>query len=302
MSQLITTGSEPSLLRPGLAAVFMDLNLYPLECYEFNKKFTSDKAVEFMTEMKSTGTAAFKAEGSPIATSGMNQMFVTQATMRTVAQQFKITQEALQDNLYKDQFPKGALSIRNALMNFKNVQGTSMINNGFNTLSPIYDQQPLFSTAHVISGGTVANTFAISTGLNETSLEDAIIGIQLFLNAAGEKIGYHAEKLIIPPQLQFTAERILGSKYRTGTANNDINAIYSMGMIPKGYAVNHFINDPTQWTLITDCPQGFKYFERQAVMTDVVTDADTNNLTCKAWERYAFTNDNFRSCWGSRSI
>lgn len=302
MSKLITTGSELSLLRPGLKAVITDMHLYPLQCFEFNKKQMSDKAVEFSTEMKSLGLASFKPEGAPIATDGMQQMFTNQAVNRTVAVQFKITQEALADNLYKEQFPRGALALRNSLMQFKNIQGVSFLNNGYNSSHPIYDGVSLFSPAHPLAGGTSANTFAISTGLNETSLEDALIGIQLFLNAAGLKISVKAEKLIIPPQLQFTAERLLGSKYRTGTANNDINAIYATGMLPKGYAVNQFLSDPTQWTIITDCDEGFIYYERQAVMTDVVTDPETNNLTCKAWERYSFTNNNWRSCFGSRAI
>lgn len=302
MSNLVNTGSIPSLLRPGLIAVVMDMDTYPLECFEFNKKIKSDKAVEISAEMYSAGNAAFKEEGGPISSTGMGQLFQNSVRNRTIGTSVTFTNEMLADNLYPETFPRSTVGMRNSMFQFKNILGASSINNGFNTSNPIYDGQPLFSTGHLLQSGTSSNTFSIPVGLNETSLEDSLIGISLFLSASGMKISYHAEKMIVPPQLQFTAERLLGSKYRTGTANNDINAIYATQMLPKGYAVNHFINDPTQWTLVTNCETGYTYYDRQGIMTDVVTDPSTNNLTCKIWERYSFTNLNWRSTWGSRAI
>ena len=295
----INTGAIANLLRPGLAAVFGDYPMYPSQWTEIFEKNTSDKAVEIEVEVKLLGLAAIKAEGAATEYENMGQRYITNYVHRYVSTGFIITRQAQKDNLYQSRFPMQAKALKNSMMQTKEVLGASILNNGFSSSFPIGDGQPLFSTAHPIDGSTYANTFTVQADLNETSLQDAIIGIQIFRDQAGLKVMTKPTKLIVPPQLQFTADRLLGSVYRTGTANNDISAIYNMSAVPQGYRVNQFLTDTNGWFLLTDAPNGFKYYEREALETDTWPDFDTGSVKAKALERYSFGASNARAAWGS---
>jgi hypothetical protein len=294
MSLPINTASIPSLLRPGLATVFADYNVWPEQWMEIFSKHKSDKQVEYDVEMQLLPNAFFKPEGTTITYAGMAQGYQTPYKNITVGIGYIITHEAMMDNLYKAQFPMGTRAMRDSLSQFKNIQGANILNNAFSSSYLGADGVALASTAHPIANGTVANTFTIPTALNETSLENALTGIRLFRALSGLKVMLKPEKLIVPPQLEWTATRLLDSKFRTGTANNDINAIYNNKSIPDGYVINDFLTSPINWFVKTDEANGFKYFEREAVITDVMTDADTNNLKVRAFERYCFNWSNFR--------
>jgi phage major head subunit gpT-like protein len=214
----------------------------------------------------------------------------------------QITANTIRDNLYKDEWPRASESGKDSMRQAKNIQGASVLNNAFSTLYPVSDGQPLCSTAHPVSGQTSINTFAVPTQLNETSLQDALIGIQLFLNASALRIALNAEKLIVPPQLQFTANVLLESKFRTSTANNDISAIYNLSSVPMGYRVNQFLSNPNAWFLLTDESNGFKYYERDPLTIDMFTDTTTRNLNVTFVERYSFGVSNWRAVYGSQGV
>lgn len=296
----INVAQIQNLLRPGLAAVFGDYPQYPAEWSEIFERHTSDKAVEIEVEVKLLGLASIKQEGASVAYGDMGQRYVTNYVHRYAAIGFIITRQAMKDNLYQSRFPLQAKALKNSLAQTKEILGASVLNNGFDTNYPIGDGKPVFSTAHPIDGGTVANTFTVQADLNETSLQDAIVSISKFKDAAGLRIMTKPTKLIVPTELQFTAERLLKSEFRVGTANNDINAMYSIGSVPQGYRINHFLTDTNAWFLLTDAPNGFKYYEREAIETDVYTDFDTDNLKAKAIERYSFGVSNFRAGFGSQ--
>jgi hypothetical protein len=296
----INTTAIRDLLRPGLAAVFGDYPMYPGQWSEIFEKHTSDKAVEIEVEVKLLGLAQIKAEGASTAYGEMGQRFVTNYVNRYTSIGFIITRQAIKDNLYQSSFPLQAKALRQSMEQTKEVLGASVLNNGFSANFPIGDGQPLFSTAHPIENGTVANTFTVQADLNETSLQDAIVGVQRFRDAAGLRIMTKPTKLIVPAELQWTATRLLQSQFRVDTANNDINAIYNNSAVPQGYRVNMFLTDTNSWYLQTDAPNGFKYYEREALETDVYTDFDTDNLKAKAIERFSFGCSNFRGGWGSQ--
>ena len=184
----------------------------------------------------------------------------------------------------------------------KNVEGAALFNNGFNGNYSVSDGQPLFSIAHPVTGNTSANTFAQPAALQETSLEDALIGVQKFLNAAGLRMALEVEKLSVPPELQYTAERLLGSRFRTNTANNDISAVYNLQSVRQGFAVNQFLTTTTFWNLITSEPNGNKYFERDPLRIRMFTDPSTFILNVAAMERYSFGNSNWRADFGSQGV
>lgn len=295
----INTTAIKDLLRPGLAAIFGDYSMYPAQWSEIFERHTSDKAYEIEVEIKLLGLAAIKAEGAPTTYDNMGQRYITNYVHRYVSIGFIITRQAIKDNLYQSKFPMQGKALKDSMNQTKEVLGASVLNNGFDSNFPIGDGQPLFSTAHPIDNGTVANTFSVQADLNETSLQDAIVAVQRFKNAAGLRVMTKQQKLIVPTPLQWTAERLLKSEFRTATANNDVNALFTTSAVPKGYRVNQFLTDDDAWFLLTDAPNGFKYYEREALETDVYTDFDTDNLKAKALERYSFGCTDFRAAFGS---
>ena len=300
---MINIAQIQSLLRPGLSSVFGSYAQYPSQWSEIFDVYESDKAVEIEVEMKFTGLAQIRPEGSPTAMDSMGQRIITNYNHKYIGLGFQITRQALMDNLYKTKFPMMAKSLRDSMAQTKNILGASVLNNGFDAQFPIGDGQPLFSTAHPIDGGTFANTPAVAADLNEASLEAAIIAIQQFRNQAGLIVQTKPKKLIIGPQNQFVAERLLASAFRTGTANNDISAIYNISAIPEGYRVNQFIQQQgtvNPWFVLTDADDGFKHFIREPIDTDIYCDFATDNLMAKAIERYSFGVSNPRAAYGSK--
>jgi hypothetical protein len=277
---------------------------YPALWSEIFEVYESDKANEIEVEMKMLGLAQIRAEGAATAFDTMGQRILTNYVHQYVSLGFIITRQAQEDNLYKSYFPMGARALKDSLDQTKEVLGASILNNGFNSAFPVGDGQALFSTAHPIDTGTYANTPTVNSDLNEASLEQAIIGIQQFRDQAGLIVKVQPRKMIVGPQNQFVAERLLGSAFRTNTPNNDISAVYNMTAVPEGYRVNQFvtqINSPAvnTWFLMTDAAQGFKHYVRIKPETDVYTDFSTDNLECKAVERYSFGVTNPRAAWGN---
>lgn len=214
----------------------------------------------------------------------------------------QITANTIRDNLYKDEWPRATESGKDSMRQAKNIEGASILNNSFSNLYPVSDGQSLFSTAHPVQGNVSSNSFSLPTQLNESSLQDALIGIQKFLSASGLRVALNSEKLIVPPELQFTANVLLESKMRTSTANNDISAIYNLSSVPMGYRVNQFLSNPTAFYLLTDVSNGFKHFNRDPLTIDMFTDSGTRNLSVSFVERYSFGVSDWRAAYGSQGV
>jgi hypothetical protein len=280
-------------------AVFFNLNVYPDLWKEVYTQHKAERAVEYDIELQGLGLASEKPEGAPVSMSQMNELYKTHYITTTYGIGFQITREAIEDNVYKQQFPQQALNLRSSLSTVKNVNGAYLFNNAFNANSIGADGQPLCSTQHPTAAGFVANTFNVNVGLNESSLEDAITGIKGFTNAAGLKINTSPVKLIVPQAAAFKASRLLNSAYTPDSGNNAINAIVHDKWIPGGIHVNQFILNPNLWGVLTDEIQGFKYYSRTPIDIDFITDIGIDAVTVRAVERYAMGYTNFRCFWGS---
>ena len=186
-----------------------------------------------------------------------------------------------------------------SMANTKQVKAANVLNNAFNTNYPGGDGKELLATNHPTIAGTFSNELATSADLNETSLEQSLIDIAAFTDERGLKVAARGMKLIIPSELQFTAERLMKSSGRVGTADNDVNAVVSMGMIPQGYVVNHYLTDTDAFFIKTDVPNGLKMFVRSPIKTSMEGDFDTGNVRYKARERYSFGFSDFRGIFGS---
>jgi hypothetical protein len=301
---MINTGQIASLLRPGLKAVFGQYPTYPEQWTEIFKTYQSDKYQEIEVEMKYLGAADIKPEGQPIATDSMGQRIVTNYIHKRVGLSFTITKEAVEDNLYQNQFPQQAISLRNSLRITKNILGANILNNAFNAAYPIGDGQAVCSATHPIDGGVFSNTLAgnASVDFSEAGVEQAIILIQKFPMQSGILSQTMAKKMILPRELQFSASRLLNSAFRVDVANNDINALYHNDYIPDGYRINQFLTSPTAWFVLTDAEDGLKHFQRTPVETDTYVDYPTDNVMAKATERYSFGISNPRAIFGSPGV
>ena len=295
----ISRGQLVKELEPGLNALFgLEYKQYENQHAEIYATETSDRAFEEEVMLSGFGQAQTKPEGSGVVFDNAQETYTARYTMETVALAFAITEEAIEDNLYDRLASRYTKALARSMAQTKQTKAVTPLVNGFTTFQS-GDSTVLFSRSHPTIAGTVANTLAVQADLNETSLEQSLIDIAEMTDERGLLIAAKGLKLIIPSALQFTAERLMASQGRTATADNDINAIRSMGMVPQGYRVNNFLTDPDQFFIITDVPNGMKYFDRSPIKTAMEGDFDTGNVRYKARERYVFGVSDFRGIYGS---
>ena len=289
-------------LEPGLNALFgLEYKQYENQASEIYVTESSDRAFEEEVMLSGFAQARVKPEGSGVAFDQAQETFTARYTNETIALAFAITEEAIEDNLYDRLASRYTKALARSMSQTKQVKGAAPLNNGLPSLSSFTsgDGQQLFSTAHPTIAGTFQNTLTTQADLNETSLEQALIDIAAMTDERGLKIAAKGVKMIVPPANQFTAERLMKSQGRVGTADNDINAVKSMGMIPQGYRVNNFLTDTDAWYVITDVPNGMKMFNRAPLTTAMEGDFDTGNVRYKARERYVFGCSDPRGIYGS---
>jgi hypothetical protein len=289
-------------LEPGLNALFgMEYARYDSEHEEIYETESSDRAFEEEVMIVGFGNASVKAEGSGVSFDNASEGYTSRYNHETVALAFALTEEAVEDNLYDRLGSRYTKALARSMANTKQIKAASVLNNAFDSNFTGGDGQPLVSNAHPLGGGgTASNRPSTYTDLNETSLEDALISVSTLTDDRQLQIALKGMKLIVPPQLQFVADRLINTPGRVGTSDNDINAIKNMGMVPDGYAVNHFLTDNDAWYLLTDCPDGFKHFERSPLSTSMEGDFDTGNVRFKARERYSFGWSNPRAVFASQ--
>jgi hypothetical protein len=289
-------------LEPGLNALFgLEYKQYANEWNEIFDTESSDRAFEEEVMLSGFGNAAVKPEGQGITFDDAQETFTARYTNETIALAFAITEEAIEDNLYDRLASRYTKALARSMASTKNIKGAAVLNNGFTAAYAGGDGKALFDTEHPTLAGSFSNELTTPAELNETSLEEALINIAAFTDERGLKIAAQGVKMIIPSALQFTAERLMKSEGRTGTADNDINAIRSMGMVPQGYAVNHYLTAAKKWFVKTDVPNGMKHFERAPITTKMEGDFDTGNVRYKARERYVFGFSDPRGAFGSNA-
>jgi len=294
----INRASIAKELLPGLNAVFgieygsVDEEHKPL--YEIE---SSDRAFEEEVLFTGFGGAPVKNEGASVVYDDASESYTARYTAETVALAFAVTEEAMEDNLY-DTFAKlRAKGLARSMANTKQQKAADLYNNGFATNQG--DGVPMFSAAHpVVGSGTVTNITA-AAAIAEATLEASIIQIQKTTDDRGILIGANAESLHIPTDLLFTADQLLNTPGSTGTANNDINAVRHLGVIPDGFYVNRRFTDVNAWFIRTNVPNGTKMFNRTPLQTKMEPDFDTGNLRFKARERYSFGISDWRSWFGN---
>ena len=288
-------------LEPGLNALFgLEYKRYENQHSEIYTEESSDRAFEEEVMLSGFANAQVKGEGSGVSFDEAQETFTARYTHETVALAFAITEEAIEDNLYDRLASRYTKALARSMSNAKQVKAVEPLIQGL-PLTDNFDSGDgvsLFNTSHPTVAGTFSNTLATPADLNETSLEQSLIDIAAMTDERGLRIAARGVKMIIPSELQFTAERLMKSQGRTATADNDINAIVSMGMIPQGYRVNNYLTDSDAYYILTDIPNGMKMFNRAPLTTAMEGDFDTGNVRYKARERYSFGVSDPRGIYG----
>ena len=298
---VITTGSFAKALLPGIKVWYgqaYDEHVpeYPM-C--FNEE-SSDKAYEEYVGTTAFGLAAIKAEAAPIVYDSMEQGFVTRLTNIVYALGFIITREAFNDNQYDRDAKQKSKALAFSIRQTKEILGANVFNRAFSSSYVGGDSVEMCSVSHVNkSGGTYANKLAVDADLSEYALEQACIDIAKFTDDRGKKIAIRSLALLIPPDLEFEAGRILMSVQQNDSANNAINVIKATGKIPQGAKVNHYFTDTDAWFIRTNCPDGMVYQNRESDTFDVDNDFDTRNAKYMAMFRCAFGWVDPRGIYGS---
>jgi|TARA_R110000787_G_scaffold94614_1_gene197372 hypothetical protein len=288
-------------LEPGLNALFgLEYARYDDESSQLYDTESSERAFEEEVMLSGFGSAPVKAEGSSVSFDDAQEAYTARYTHETIALAFSITEEAIEDNLYDRLASRYTKALARSMANTKQVKGAATLNNAFDSTYTGGDGKELCATDHPLTNNNdLRNEPSTASDLNETSLENALIDIAAFVDERGLKVSVRGDKLIVPPALQFVADRLLESTLQSGTADNDINAVRNMGVLPQGYVVNHYLTDTDAWFIKTDAPRGFIHFERMPMSTKMEGDFDTGNVRFKARERYSFGYSDPRCVFGS---
>lgn len=300
MTTPINTSSFAKALWPGVNAWYgKAYNEYPVEWDKLFDKNTSRRAWEEDVGVTSFGLAVEKGEGMPITYDTEKQGFTTRYRHVVYALGFVITREIMEDDLYDVVGQRRAQGLAFSMRQTKEIIAANVYNRAFNSTYVGGDGKELLAADHPnIAGGTWANELSTASDLSEAALEQASIDISLLKNDRGLQISLVGDRLIIPPQLDFEAHRILKAQGRVGTDLNDPNALRDMGKF-RSVIVNHYLTDQDAWFIRTNAPHGMKYFERRGDEFGTDDDFDTENAKFKATARYSFGWTDPRGIFGS---
>lgn len=296
----ITTGNHPKSLWPGIKAFFGKTYAEkPMVCDMVFTKATSDKAYEEVVEDTGFGLAPVKPEGQAVSYDTDTQGYVTRYTNVTYGLGAIITQEAIEDNQYENVASRKAAKLARSMRQTKENVHANILNRAFTAAFAGGDGVELLSTAHPTLSGNQSNELAVAADLSEAALEDLLILIRLARDSRGLRIQLEGQKLIVPPQLAFEATRIVSSVNQSGTANNDLNAMKAMGMLPGGICIWDYLTDEDAFFVTTDAPEGLSSYQRRALQLTQDNDFDTTNARMKATERYSVGWSDWRGLFGS---
>ena len=287
-------------LEPGLNALFgLEYKNYENQHTEIFDTENSDRAFEEEVMLSGFENAAVKSEGAAVVYDNAQETFTARYQHETIALAFALTEENIEDNLYDKISTRYTKALARSMANTKQVKAANVLNNAFDNNFAGGDGVALCSAVHPIIAGTFKNEPTTAADLSETSLEQAMIDIAAMTDERGLKIAARGMKMIIHPNQQFVAERLMKSGQRPGTADNDVNAMKSMGMVPQGFVVNNFLSDTESFFIKTDVPNGLKHMVRAPIKTAMEGDFETGNVRYKARERYSFGWSDPRGIYGN---
>ena len=291
--------SFAKMLEPGLNTLFgLEYDSYPAEYEAVFESNTSQKAFEEDVLLAGFGNAPTKSEGSAVSYDAASQQWTARYQHETIALAFSITEEAEEDGQYGSIASRYTKALARSMASTKEIKAANILNTA--TTVNGGDGAPLLSATHPTQNGNQSNILATAADLSEVSLEAILIQIADMKDDRGLRVAAQGTKLVIPTAYTFVAERLLESQLRTGTADNDINAIRQGGYLPQGYHIMRRLTDSDQWFVQTDIPDGLKMFQRSPMKKGMEGDFETGNVRYKVRERYSFGATDWRGIFGSQ--
>ena len=289
-------------MEPGLNLIFgASYKQYADEGKMVFDQEKSNRAFEEEQMVTGFGNAVRKTEGDSVSFDTSQETYTARYNHLTYALGFEITEESIEDNLYESISNRYSKALGRSMIHTKNIEAASIFNFAFTAGQyAIGDGKAMVASDHpTLTGGAQSNTLAVASDLSEAALEEMLIKVKDTRDERGLRIAAMGQRLVIPTELMFVAERILQSNLRVGTADNDLNAMKSMGLLREGPAVMNFLTDPDAWFIKTDVPNGLKRFNRVALSAKMDEDFHTGNLLYKVRERYSHGISDWRAVWGT---
>ena len=289
------------MLEPGLNTLFgLEYDRYPEEFAAVFSANTSQRAFEEDVLLEGFGNAPVKNEGAAISYDAASQQWTARYQHETIALAFSITEEAEEDGQYGSITSRYTKALARSMASTKEIKAANVLNNAFSGSGVTGgDGKTLCATDHPTRSGNQSNALATAADLSETSLEQMLINISDMKDERGLRVAAQGQMLVIPTAYTFTAERLLESQLRTGTSDNDINAIRQGGYLPQGYHVMRRLTDSDAFFIVTDVPDGLKHFQRSPLKKGIEGDFETGNVRYKVRERYSFGFTDWRGVFGT---
>jgi hypothetical protein len=272
---------------------------YPQEWSEIFAEETSEKNYEEDTEVTGFGLAPIKAQADGVAYDSESQGPTKRYTHVTYGLGYIVTREELEDNLYEIVSKRRIKALAFSMRQTEEIVAANILNRAFNTSYTGGDGKAMIVSDHPTVAGTASNVLATAADLSEASLEDLIIQLMQATNSRGHKISLMPKKLVVSSSEAFNAERIVKSTQQSGTANNDVNAVKSMGLLSGGICVNHYLTDLDAWFLTTNANYGLTRFNRRATEFKQDNDFDTENAKAKSTMRFSVGWTDWRGIYGT---
>ena len=248
------------------------------------------------------GAAPQLPDGSPVSYQQGGVLFLQRYVYQVFGLAFALTKVLVEDGDHIRIGQVYAKHLAQSLIETKELLCANILNRAFNSAYTGGDGVALNSTAHPIVNGTTSNILSTAANLSQTSLEQMLIQVRQAVDNNGKKIRLQPLKLVVAPGNVFQAEVLLKSVLRTGTANNDINPIKSIGLLPEGASVISRLTSSTNWWVQTDAPEGMKLMMRRALEKTMEGDFETDSMRYKATERYWPSWTDWRSMYGTPGI
>lgn len=285
------------LLEPGLRTIFDDkFNEIPEVFSSIFHVNSSTVDSERDSAVTGFGLLTQTGEGAAITYEDPVQMYDITYVHLKYTKGFRVSEELYEDDRY-NVIKKKPAALAKSCRRTAEYLAAQVFVNGFSTSALGGDAKSLFSTLHPRADGGTAQSNASSAGvtLTETNLNTGLLQMRGQLDDKGQKIAVKADTLIVPKELEKTAQILTKSQMRPGTADNDFN--YYEGLLK--IVSWDWLSSSTAWFLIDSSEHELNWFWRIRPEFKQDNSFDTGMALFKTRMRVSRGWSDWRGVWGS---
>jgi len=260
---------------------------------------TSKQAWEEDVQMSGFGLMPVKEQGKSVTYTGHTQGWTARYTHVAYSLGYIVTFEELLNNLYEKVSKSRAKALGFSKRQTKEIVAALVYNRATTAGYTGRDGVVLLSASHPSAAGNWSNILNPAADISEVALEDLCIQIMGATDHNGLKISLMPQKLLVPKELWFEANRILKSTLQNDSAMNALNVLKSTNAIPGGISMNHYFTDSDAYFMRTNCPDGMKMYQRHSYDLKQDNDFDTDNAKAKTYDYFSCGWTDPRGLYGS---